>query len=369
MLSRRETLMRAITATLGAAALAGTPLGAMLSGEAEAQIRERPEAQPWTTPFGVALRDGAFTAEADYRAAVVANARQIVSEAGMKWAEIRPTREQFVFDIPDRHIAFAEANRFDYRGHTLVWYGAMPEWTRALASPAEAEREMVGHIERVMGRYRGRIRSWDVVNEPIADDPAHSRDIRPSIWQARLGEGYIATALRAAARVDPQARLVINDYDIEFVGARFRRKREALLRLVRELKMRNAPLHAVGIQAHLRGELAIDKEGVSAFVREVAAMGLDVLVTELDVIDNLLPGPIELRDAIAAARAYDLLDAIHAVVRPTAVLTWGVTDKHTWVPIFFRRGDGLPNRPLPLDDAYRPKPLMRVIEHFGRRPS
>ncbi|WP_204317554.1 endo-1,4-beta-xylanase, partial [Klebsiella aerogenes] len=90
-------------------------------------------------------------------------------------------------------------------------------------------------------------------------------------------------------------------------------------------------LHAVGLQGHLRGDLAIDQEGLSAFVSEMRSLGLEVLVTELDVVDDKLPGRPELRDMLVAARAYDFLRAIHAVARPAAVLTWGITDKYTWV--------------------------------------
>lgn len=360
MLSRRETLKAVMAA--GAVTAAAGSWAVAVAEEAMAPARD------WAIPFGAAVRDGPFADEPAYREALKRHCRQIVSEGGMKWQDVRPSRDRFVFDSPDRHLAFASANGMELRGHTLAWYGAMPDWTRAIASPAEAERELVGHIETVVGRYRGRIRSWDVVNEPIPDDPSSRSDLRPSIWTRRLGESYIALALRTTARVDPQAGLVMNEYDIEFVGPRFRRKREALLRLIRDLKLRNLPLTAIGLQGHLRAELAIDKEGLSAFVSEVRSLGLDVLVTELDVIDDKLPGPPGLRDAIVAAKAYDFLDAIFAAARPTAILTWGITDRHTWVPIWFRRRDGLANRPLPLDEAYRPKPLMRVIEHFARAP-
>jgi endo-1,4-beta-xylanase len=364
MPSRRETLAAALSSAIGLAGAGASPLGTLLTARAEAQTR--PRSADWLVPFGAAVRDDPLKTEADYRAALVQNCRQIVGEGGLKWFDIRPSRERFVFDGPDMQIDFATRNGMELRGHTLVWYGAMPDWTKTIASTAEAERELTGHIERVMGRYKGRIRSWDVVNEPIPDDPSSRSDIRPSIWQQRLGETHIAMALRTAARVDPGAQLVMNEYDIEFVGARFRRKREAFLRLIRDLKLRNVPLHAIGLQGHLRGDLAIDKEGVSAFVTECKAMGLDVLVTELDVIDDKLPGPPEVRDILVASRAYDFLDAIASVSRPTAILSWGITDKHTWVPIYFKRTDGFRNRPLPLDENYRPKPLMQVIEHFAK---
>jgi endo-1,4-beta-xylanase len=364
MLSRRETLLTGLKTAFGIAVGGASPLGTLLTTPAVAQAGPG----TWAIPFGAAVRDGPLAEEADYRAALARHCRQIVGEGGLKWFDIRPSRERFVFDAPDKHLDFASRHGMELRGHTLVWYGAMPDWTKTIASAAEAERELTGHIERVMGRYRGRIRSWDVVNEPIPDDPSSRSDIRPSIWQQRLGESHIALALRTAARVDPGAQLVMNEYDIEFVGARFRRKREAFLRLIRDLKLRNVPLHAIGLQGHLRAELPIDKEGLSAFVSELRSLGLEVLVTELDVIDDKLPGPPDLRDALVAARAYDFLEAISVVAKPTAILSWGITDKHTWVPIYFKRTDGLANRPLPLDEAYRPKALMRVIEHFARGP-
>jgi endo-1,4-beta-xylanase len=361
MLSRRETILSALRATTGFAVAASSPFGTLMAGEAAAQPAARTR-----LPLGAAVRDDPLEKEADYRDAIIRHCSQIVGEGGLKWYDLRPSRERFVYDRPDRQLAFATANGMTLRGHTLVWYGAMPDWTKSISSAAEAEREMVGHIEQVMGRYRGRIKSWDVVNEAIPDEPASRSDIRPSIWQQRLGESHIALALRTAARVDPQAQLVINEYDIEFVGPRFRRKREAFLRLLRDLKLRNVPLHAVGLQGHLRAEIPIDKEGLSAFIAECQTMGLQVLVTELDVVDEKLPGPPEVRDILAASRVYDFLDAVRAGSPIDSILTWGITDRYTWVPLYFKRADGLENRPLPLDRDYRPKPMLRVIEHFLR---
>lgn len=362
MLSRRETILTTLKAAAGFGIAASSPLGILLADPAGAQ-----EASPLAgLRYGAAVRDVPLAVEPEFRAAIARHCRQIVGEGGLKWFDIRPTREQFVYDAPDKHMAFATANGMTLRGHTLVWYGAMPDWTKTISSASDAERLLVGHIEAVMGRYRGRIKSWDVINEAIPDDPSSRSDIRPSIWQQRLGEAHFALALRTAARVDPDAQLVINEYDIEFVGDRYRRRREALLRLIRDLKLRNVPLHGVGLQGHLRGDLAIDREGVAAFTAECRAMGLAVLVTELDVIDDKLPGPPDVRDILVAAKAYEFLDAVRAGSPIDSILTWGITDRHTWVPTYFRRGDGLPNRPLPLDAAYRVKPLARVIAHFLR---
>ncbi|MGL4287212.1 MAG: endo-1,4-beta-xylanase, partial [Phreatobacter sp.] len=139
-------------------------MGTLLATPAAAQAPLRPPSQ-WLFPFGAALRDGPLAGEPDYRAAIVRHCRQVVGEGGLKWFDLRPSRDRFVFDQADKQLAFAAENGMDLRGHTLVWYGAMPDWTKTIASAAEAERELVRHIETVVGRYRGRIKSWDVVNE------------------------------------------------------------------------------------------------------------------------------------------------------------------------------------------------------------
>ena len=120
-------------------------------------------------------------------------------------------------------LAFADANEMTMRGHTLVWYGAMPSWTKDIGSAAEAERELSIHIERVVSRYRGKIKTWHVVNEPIDDAKGAVAGLRPSIWLQRLGAKYIDTAFRLAHQADPAAELLINEYDIECVGEQFRR--------------------------------------------------------------------------------------------------------------------------------------------------
>lgn len=315
-------------------------------------------------PYGAAVRGDALVDDPDYRAALMERCSLVVPEGGLKWSELRPTREEFNFFEGDRLMDFAERNGMQMRGHTLVWYAAMPDWTSSIRGAREAGREMAHHIERVVGYYKGRIPSWDVVNEAIADEPSDTDYLRPNLWLENLGASYIETAFRRAAESDPKAQLVINEYDIECADDRCRRRRDALLRLVRGLRERDAPIHAVGFQGHLRGEMEIDADGVSSFVTELKEMNVDVLVTELDVIDNRLPSDESERDRIIADRAAALLGAIADVARPTAILTWGISDRYTWVPMYFTRQDGKLNRPLPLDRDYRPKALMEVIERF-----
>ena len=101
-------------------------------------------------------------------------------EGGLYWENIRPTKQEFKFDYPDRVLAFADANGIEMRGHTLVWYGAMPDWTKQIRGAAEAERELTNHIEHVVSRYRGKIKTWHVVNEPIDDSKGAVPPLRAS---------------------------------------------------------------------------------------------------------------------------------------------------------------------------------------------
>jgi endo-1,4-beta-xylanase len=354
MLSRRE----ALTATLK---VAGAVAGGALIGRAQAEVARDRNAR---VPYGACVRPEALATEVDYRAQFLAFCQQITPEGGLYWNEVHPTRQQYNFDKPDQVLEFATANKMAMRGHTLVWYGAMPDWTKQIHGAGEAERELNTYIERVVSRYRGKIKTWHVVNEPIDDAKFAVPGLRPNIWQQQLGEKYIEMAFRTAHRVDPGAQLLLNEYDIEFVDATSPKKRQALLNLVHGLLDRGVPIHGVGLQAHLRGQLEIDRDGLSSFVSEMRSLGLSVHITELDVLDDALPAPVTVRDTIAAARAFDFLDSVFAAARPAAIVTWGITDRYTWVPMWYKRKDGLANRPLPFDENYRPKPLWNVIDYF-----
>ncbi len=318
-------------------------------------------------PYGAAARSDALVSDLSYRDAIVANCQMIVPESELKWLELRPTRDEYRFEKSDMIVDFARQNAMEIRGHTLAWYGAMPAWTEEISTHAEAERELTDHIETVVSRYRGAIPSWDVINEPLAEWPENESSFRPSIWTRRLGADYLKIALHQAALADPDARLVLNEYDVEFKGPRFAARRKALVALLRSLRDNNVPLHAVGLQAHLFADRAIDRDGLQSLLSEIAALKLDVLITELDVIDYKLPGKVSERDAMVASMAGQFLKAVCEVVRPKAILTWGLSDRYTWVPIYFKRPDGMPNRPLPLDADLKRKPLFDVINEIRHR--
>jgi endo-1,4-beta-xylanase len=318
-------------------------------------------------PYGAAVQSEALASDMAYRAAIIANCQLIVPEGNMKWPILRPARNEYRFEKADALVDFARQNKIEVRGHTLAWYAGMPAWTAAIDSRAEAERELVGHIETVVSRYRGAIPSWDVVNEPLVDWPEDATSLRPSVWTKLLGSDYLPIALRATAAADPDTQLVINEYDIEFKGPRFAARRKALLQLLRSLRDRDVPLHGVGLQAHLFADRTIDSDELQAFLASIAALKLDVLITELDVIDYELPGKVSERDALVARMAAQFLQSVCEVVRPKAILTWGLSDRYTWVPMYFKRPDAMPNRPLPFDADFKRKPLFDVIEEYRRK--
>jgi endo-1,4-beta-xylanase len=361
--SRREFL--AGTASATALTVFGT--GGLSGVSAFATPSTPPAGATNLIPYGAAVRSDALAADLSYRDAVIANCQMVVPESELKWLELRPTQNEYRFEKADAIIDFARQNAIEVRGHTLAWYGALPPWTESIATRGDAERELTDHIETVVSRYKGAIPSWDVINEPLVDWPESAASLRPSIWARRLGPDYLKLALETAAAADPDAKLVLNEYDVEFVGPRFVARRKALIQLLRSLRDRDVPIHAVGLQAHLFADRAIDRDGLQALLAEIKALKLDVWVTELDVIDYELPGKIGERDALVAGVASRFLDAVSEVVRPKAILTWGLSDRYTWVPTYFKRRDGMPNRPLPLDAELKPKPLFDVIEEFRRK--
>ena len=355
MLSRRQALS-------GSAALIGTLASGTLG-------TKRAEAAPGfhssqRVPYGSCVALEPLQNEPDYRTALKAYCQQLTPEYGFFWDYLQPAPNQFNFSFADSVLAFAEANDMTMRGHTLVWYGAMPAWAQQIRGAAEAESALAFHIETVVSRYRGKVKTWHVVNEPIEDPKGSVAALRSSVWMQNLGEKYIDTAFHLAHQADPSAELLLNEYGIEMLDEASTPKRQALLKLVHDLLGRGVPLHGVGLQGHLLDKYEIDCPAVHDFVSEIRALGLSVHITELDVVDDALPAAIPARDAVVAARAYDFLNAVCAVTRPSVIETWGITDRYTWVPTYHKRADGLSNRPLPLDDHYRPKPLWSVINHF-----
>ena len=353
-MNRRQLIAGGLTAA-ASVAVHGTPRAAMARGRRDG--------------YGAAVTLADMQSDTLLRDAVTRYCTQIVPVYELKWPTLRPDPHSFAFEKADGLLDFARQNGMTMRGHNLVWYADLPEWTKQIKDAATAERALRDHVATVVSYYRGKLTSWDVVNEPIPDFPKRPTERRDSLWQALLGDDYIRIAFRTAAEADPEVQLVLNDYDIESVGERFTARRAALRNLVSDLLDKATPVHAIGLQSHLHGEIEIDTDGLAKAVAEFRSWGLDVIVTELDVDDQFLPASVPERDATVAKRVNDVLGTISAQGPLRSILTWGITDRHSWISQMFPRRDHLPNRPLPLDADYRPKPFMDVITKFTREAS
>ena len=304
---------------------------------------------------GCAVVPERLNKEPQYAGVVAAQANILVAENAMKWKALRPAPDKFDFSGGDMIVAFASAHRQKVRGHNLCWHEALPDWFASTVTKENARQILTEHIKTVAGHYAGKLQSWDVVNEAI--DPKSDRPdgLRKSPWFELVGPDYIDIAFRTARKADSSALLTYNDYGIETDAPDQTKKRAQVLELVRGMKRRGVPIDAVGVQSHLGATDPAPGNGLRDFVRELRRMRLRVFITELDVNERKLESSEAERDA-AIARIYkDYVTMMVAESNVDAVLTWGITDRYTWLNSpKFARADAKPQRCLPFDADYQP---------------
>lgn len=330
----------------------------------EASLKERAAAKGLI--YGAAMRYPALFSDAKLANCFVRECGILVPEWGLKWyvpgVPLRPNPDKFDFTEADWMAQFAKTNSLLYRGHTLVWHESLPPWFKDTVNSQNAEQVLVKHIKTVAGRYAGKMHSWDVVNEAIATYEKRQDNLRKTPWLELLGPNYIDTAFRVAAETDPKALLVYNDFGLEYDTPEDEAKRTAVLKLLERLKSKGTPVQALGIQAHLLGgETRFNSKKLREFFSNVASMGLKILITELDVTDKNLPKNTAVRDRIVAASLEDYLAVALDEPAVIAVLTWGLSDRVTWLSDFQSRSDGAAVRPLPLDADLKPKLAWNAI--------
>ncbi len=287
----------------------------------------------------------------------------VVSENDMKWQSIHPARDRYDFTRADALMAFAKSAGAKVRGHNLCWHQQLPGWFLPTATSANVEDLLRAHIAEVAGRYAGRIHSWDVVNEAVHVEDGRADGLRKSPWLELAGPGYLDVAFQAAAQADPRAILTYNDYDLEQDSAVHEAKRAAVIALLTGLRARNVPVQALGVQAHLAASAKASQwNGFHRFLDAAEKLNLAIFITELDVDDSALPGDVADRDRQVSALYGDFLSNALQHRGVQAVLTWGFTDRDTWLNHFRPRKDGLPQRPLPLDAELQRKPAYFAME-------
>jgi endo-1,4-beta-xylanase len=270
----------------------------------------------------------------------------VTPENEMKMNALQPERGRFSFARADAIVALAERNGQEVRGHALVWHRQIPAW---ITGRAWTRPELLGvlreHVRAVVSHFRGRVAEWDVINEPLAAGGG----LRDNIWLRVIGPDYIDEALRAARASDPDARLLVNEFNAERPGP----KLEGLRALVRGLRERGTPLDGVGLQGHARTDWHPTPAELTATMRGFTLQGLTVSVTELDVATDRSPGSLAERLALQS-KVYGIYGAVCAGTPGCRGLTvWGLTDPDSWL--------GPQALALPFDANYSPKPAWGAL--------
>jgi endo-1,4-beta-xylanase len=301
--------------------------------------------------IGAAVAADALRDDARYGDVLRREFDVVTPENAMKWETIHPERHRFDFTEADRIVAAARRSGMQVRGHTLVWHAQNPAWLAdALTSRRRAIALLRTHIRRVARHFRRDVVQWDVVNEPLAPTDGSLRD---SPWLRAIGPEYIALALRFAHRAAPRARLYLNEFGLEVPGP----KLDGMLALVTDLKNQGVPIDGVGFQSHVLCPFGCGDvfAALGASMTRVAALGVDVAITELDVA-LLEPATADMLVEQAAVYAA-AVDACLAVARCRTIVLWGFTDRYSWISAL---GLGL-GVALPFDADYRPKPAYWAL--------
>lgn len=322
----------------------------------------------------------------------------LTAENLMKSEYLQPEPGKFNFKEADEFVAFAEQHNMKVVGHALVWHSQVPSWLFVDEQGQLVSREVMiermrNHIHTVVGRYKGRIHYWDVVNEAVEtkmvvdeslplDEEGNPQEkrvafYRDSLWRQIIGDDYIELAFKFAHEADPNARLLYNDYAMNQ-----KEKAQFVAEMVKDLKAKGTPIHEVGIQGHWHLDYDLVEDLQSAIDMYVSA-GVKVSITELDI--GILPLAIEHQGADISenvelraelnpytkgipaellqqqAEKYQEIFEVMLQNREhiERVSFWGVSDKYTWLD--FWPVNGRTTAPLLFDRNFQPKPAYDML--------
>lgn len=298
----------------------------------------------------------------------------LTSTEAFNWRPLRPARDQYQFCATDQVVAFAEANGMRVHAGHLSW-DKNPAWlTEGKFSRDELIAILREHIQTVVGRYRGRVQAWNVVNEVFAyDNTGRLLKTDDTIWMRGIGPEYIDMAFRWAHEADPQAVLLFNDVDAEGTGCAARcgagggsrnLKSDALYEFVKGMLARGVPINGVGMQTHWGARLAfptVDPATVAPNMKRLADLGLEVWVTEMDLP---IAKPVTPDKLAAQAQTYrQMLGACLAAPNCKALIVWGIYDGDSMA-----QDPRFPTYAAPLlfDEAFRPKPAYEALANVLR---
>ncbi|MHA4894673.1 endo-1,4-beta-xylanase [Pedobacter sp. PWIIR3] len=321
-------------------------------------------------PIGVAVTPGQLQ-DSTQRQFILKHFNSLTAENAMKMQPIHPEENRYNWEGADAIVNFAVANHLKVRGHNLCWHSQAPKWIFYDQSGALVSKEVLfgrlkDHIQTVVGRYKGKIYAWDVVNEAISDNPKEF--LRNSLWYKICGEDFISKAFEYAHQADPKAVLFYNDYNTEYPE-----KRQRIFKLLKMLVDAGVPVHAIGLQGHWSLNNP-SQEMLNQAIQQYASLGLKVQVTELDV-SIYGDGNIQEQAGDAAKGFTPMLDQQQAnqygtlfkTFRQnkgilTGVTFWNLSDRSSWLDNFPVRGRK--NYPLLFDKDLQPKTAYWNVVRF-----
>jgi endo-1,4-beta-xylanase len=320
--------------------------------------------------IGVAVSPRAL--KTDESQLITRHFNSLTAENAMKSQPIHPREDEYNWKDADSIAAFAQRNNMKLRGHTLVWHNQVPEWFFTDGGKPVSKEKLLerlkAHIQTVVGRYKGTIYAWDVVNEAISDNPAEF--LRKTKWLEICGEEYIEKAFQFAHEADPNALLFYNDYnEID------PKKREKIIRLVEKLRKKGVPIHGVGLQAHWALNEPT-REQLENTLSDFSKLGLKLQITELDI--SVYPKEHSSRErkpeddkaefsedkkqkqAAVYKMCFELFRKYKSSI--SSVTFWNVSDRYSWLDNFPVRGRK--DYPLLFDANLKPKQAFWEVVKF-----
>lgn len=363
--SRRD-FVAALSAVVagGCASSASGPLKAVLAAE---QTLRDIAAQKGLI-YGCATTQDRLMTDTAFERLVVGQCALLVPENALNWKYVEPSQGRFDFRMGDWLANFAKDHQMKFGGGTIVWHEGLPAWFNSLLPP-DARQAMLQHVTQTVSHFRGRAFSWAVVNEVIAFREAGT-ELKDTPFLRLVGPDYIEAAFQAASAADPSALLIHNDNHLEYDIPEDEYRRKIILKLLKRLVSAKVPIGALGIQSHLRtGGVPFDGGKLKDFLSRVSDLGLKIVVSELDVAEKGPETAVADRDQAIANEISRYLNVVLQEKSVTAVVTWGLSARYTWLANYARRPDGQQVRPLPYDSDLRPTQAWQALATaFERAP-
>lgn len=310
--------------------------------------------------YGVATQSGYLVDDRDFASLVWRECACLAPEWEMKWQPIQPDTGGFSPEGMDRFAELSSGEGVWLRGHTLFWHESLPDWFQyEMQSKDDWDRIVVPYVSFVAGRYGAKLRHWDVVNEAINPQDKQAGELRNWRLSQLFGEDYIIRAFELARSLAPEVKLFYNDYGLEYSSGWHEDRRTAVLKGLERWRRAGVPIDGFGIQGHLtsQGDTSIPQRRLSKFLSEVAALGLEIVVSELDVSEGNFNQSLVARDQAVAGETARFLDVALDEPAVTGLVTWGLSDRYSWLKNFHDPR----NRGLPFDGGLQKKPMWYSI--------